>query len=81
MFRFFTSPEPVAFLPLPNLAALVVISCCAFEIAIEPEPKRTILHHKRAGQNVFTINLSTSSVSTAGIASIIAVNPVVRAFN
>ena len=34
MIRFFTSPEPVAFLPLPNLAALVVISCRAFEIGL-----------------------------------------------
>ena len=81
MFRVLTSSEPVAFLPLPNLAAFMVISCRAFEVAIEPEPKRTILHHKRAGQNVFTINLSTSSVSTSGIASIIAVNPVAGAFN
>ena len=81
MLRFFTSLESVAFLPLPNLATLVVISCCAFKIAIEPKPKWAVLHRKRAGQEVFTVNLSTSSVSTPGIASIIAVNAVARAFN
>jgi hypothetical protein len=80
MLRFFTSAEPVAFLPLPNLAALVVISCRAFEIAIEPEAKWAVLHHKRAGQKVLTVNHATSSVSTVG-ASIIAVNPVDGTFN
>jgi hypothetical protein len=72
----FASTESVALLPVPDFSALLVVSCCAFEITIEPEPKRSVLQYQRAGQNVFTINLSTSAID-----SVVSVNPVAGAIN
>src|SRR5205085_11587546 len=66
------SVEPIALLPLPDLAALTVISGCAFKIGIEPETKGTVLDCKGAGQIVFAEHLTPDTVP------IVAVDPVTR---